>query len=331
MTHGARRVAIVGPTAAGKSALALQVARRVASRSANKEGGSPVELVSLDSMQVYRLMSIGTAKATAAEQREIPHHGLDLVDPWDEFTLGEFLRETRAAEAAVGARGAAALLVGGSGLHHRAVVDGFDPPGQWPEVRAELETELEAAGPAGSESRRVVQERIWHQLAALDPVAVAKIESTNERRTVRALEVARGSGRPFSSFGADMTEYSQPGVPMVGLDLDRSDLDAAIATRVQRQLREGWVEEVASIASAAQERGVPPYSRTAAQAIGYVELLAVVSGRLALADAVETIVVKTRRFARRQQRWFRRDPRITWFEARNISSAAEWLLRNLAL
>lgn len=310
MSGASRRVAIVGPTAVGKSALAMEVASRV----------SAAEIVSLDSMQVYRRMTIGTAKATWDERRAVRHHNLDLVEPWQPYLLGDFLVSTREAEQGIESRGGVALLVGGSGLHQRAVVDRFDPPGQWPAIRAELDASL-AAG--------VNLQDLWAELLASDPDAARKIEPSNPRRIVRALEVIRGSGRPFSSFGSDMAAYAPTDVALIGIDLPRAELDARIAARVHAQLLAGWVEEVAAIESAADDQGLAPFSATASQAIGYSELSAVLAGSSPLAQATAQIIAKTRRFARRQQRWFRRDPRITWFDATNFAGATTWLLRNL--
>ena len=173
-----RHVALVGTTAVGKSALALAVARRE----------PDVEIVSVDSMQVYRGMDIGTAKPTVAERAEVPHHLIDVADPWDDFTLAWFARTARDAVADIEARGRRALLVGGTGLYLRAVIDDLDIPGRYPEAREALEQDPDTLG-------------LHRRLADLDPVAAGRMEPTNRRRVVRALEVTVGSGRPFSSFG----------------------------------------------------------------------------------------------------------------------------------
>src|SRR5205085_2215985 len=189
LTARPRHLALVGPTASGKSALALEVARRL----------PDVELVSVDSMQVYRGMDVGTAKPTAAERAEIPHHLLDLADPTENFSVARFQAEAEAAIAAIERRGHRALLVGGTGLYLQAVVDGLRLPGRWPDVRAELEKEVEREPAAvGAMHRR---------LADADPTAAARIEPGNARRIVRALEVTLGSGQPFSSFGPGLDAY----------------------------------------------------------------------------------------------------------------------------
>ena len=277
---------IVGATASGKSALALEVARQ-------RPG---VELVSMDSMALYRGMDIGTAAPTAAERAEIPHHLLDLADPTEEFTVSAFQAVAREALSGMEDRGARAVLVGGTGLHVRAVVDDLEIPGQYDEVRAGLDADPDTDG-------------LYARLADLDPVAAGRMEATNRRRVVRALEVTLGSGRPFSSFGPGLEAYPATPFTQVGLRVDREVLDRRIAERYQRQLDDGFLDEVRSLAALP---GGP--SRSAAQALGYKELLAHLRGDRTLEDAVADAVVATRRFARRQERWFRRDPRITWVD-----------------
>jgi tRNA dimethylallyltransferase len=282
-------VAIVGPTASGKSSLALAIARQRPERD--------LEIVTADAMQVYRGMDLGTAKPTLAEQTEIPHHCIDLVDPAEEFTVSEYQRAETAAVAAIAARRRRALLVGGTGLYVKAVVDRLTIPGQWPELRADLEAQVAAHGSAPLHIR----------LAELDPVAASKIEPTNPRRVVRALEVTLGSGRPFSSFGPGIDQYPPSDVVQVGLRWSRPALGARIERRVAVMLDAGLLDEVRRLATG-------PLSRTARQALGYKELLDHLAGRTTLAEAVDQIVVRTRQFAVRQDRWFRRDPRIRWIE-----------------
>jgi tRNA dimethylallyltransferase len=276
-------IALLGPTASGKSAVALAVAR----------AHPGVGLVSVDSMQVYRGMDIGTAKPTPAERAEVPHHLLDLVDPAEEFTVAEFQRAAKAALADIDARGGRALLVGGTGLHHRAVIDDLDIPGRWPDLRAELEREADEHGAAGLHAR----------LAALDPLAASRMDPENARRVVRALEVTLGSGRPFSSYGPGLADHGASAVMQVGLDVAPDELAQRIESRVERMFADGLVEEV---------RALPPLGRTAAQALGYKEVLLHLAGELTLDEAMALVVRRTRRFARRQQKWFGRDPRIRW-------------------
>ena len=281
-------LAPVGPTASGKPALALELARRL----------GDVELVSMDSMQVYRGMDIGTAKPAPAERAEVPHHLLDLADPSEDFSVARFQSAAAEALAGIEARGHRALLVGGSGLYVQAVVDGFTLPGEWPELRAELE--VEAATPAGVGA-------LHQRLAAADPPAAARIVSSNRRRIVRALEVTLGSGRPFSSFGPGLGAYPTTRFRLAGVWLPRAVIGRRIAERYQTQLEAGFLDEVKALLD--RPEGL---SRTARQALGYRELLTHLSGATTLDEAVDLAVRRTREFARRQRSWFRRDPRIVW-------------------
>jgi tRNA dimethylallyltransferase len=248
-------------------------------------------------MQVYRGMDIGTAKPSPAERAEIAHHLIDLVDLDDEMTVARFQAEYRDAIADIEARGKRALLVGGTGLYLRAVLDDLDIPGQYPEIRAELEEHADT--------------RALHaRLAELDPVAAGRMEPTNRRRIVRALEVTLGSGRPFSSHGPGLESYPPTSVRVVGLRVERAALDCRIDSRFRRQLADGFVDEVRTLA--ARPAG---WSRTAAQALGYRELLDHVVGDRDLEECVAEAITRTRQFARRQERWFRRDPRIEWVDA----------------
>jgi tRNA dimethylallyltransferase len=256
-----------------------------------------VELVSIDSMQVYRGMDIGTAKPTPAERAGVPHHLIDLVDPWEEFTVAEFQRAFRAVLAAIEDRGHRALLVGGTGLYLRAVIDGLEIPGRFPAVRADLEAEPDTG-------------LLHRRLAELDPVAAGRMQPSNRRRVLRALEVTLGSGRPFSSYGPGLDRYPPSSFLLIGLRMPREELDVRIADRYRRQLELGFVDEVRALA--ADPRGL---SRTARQALGYKELLEHLEGRCSLEEALQAAIARTRRFARRQERWFRRDPRIVWIDA----------------
>ena len=275
---------IVGATASGKSDLAMGVARLV-------EGA---EIVSLDSMQVYRGMDIGTATPTTAEQAEVPHHLIDLVDPSEEFAVAEFQARARAVIGEIRGRDAVPVLVGGTGLYVRAVIDELRIPGRYPDVRAALEAEPDT-------------EALHRRLETLDPIAAGRMEPSNRRRIIRALEVILGSGQPFSSYGPGLGHYPSTPFVQVGLRWDRQLLDDRIAARYHRQMADGFLDEVRALA----ER---PISRTAAQALGYKELLAHVRGEATLHEALDLAVTRTRRFARRQERWFRRDPRIGWLD-----------------
>jgi len=283
-------VALVGPTASGKSALALVLARQ----------RPEAELVSVDSMCVYREMDIGTAKPGAAERAQVPYHLVDVVDPDEEFTLSRFQSEVRAVLAGVEARRHRALLVGGTGLYLRAVVDRLSVPGRFPDVSAALEKEAQT--PGGTE-------RLHARLAALDPTAASRMEPTNRRRLVRALEVTLGSGRPFSSFGPGLEAYPPTPFTLVGIRFDSTIHEARIEQRFEDLLDRGFVDEVRTLA-----RRPGGLSRTARQALGYRELLAHVEEGVALDDAVAEAKRRTRAFARRQWAWFRRDPRISWLD-----------------
>lgn len=283
-------VALVGVTASGKSALALGVARR----------RPRCELVAIDSMTVYRSMDIGTAKPTPGERVEGRYHLLDLVPPDEEFTVQRFQVAARDALDDIERRGARALLVGGTGLYHRAVVDGLDLPGRWPEIAARLRDAAEEPGAPA---------RLHAWLARLDPLAAGRIDPSNTRRTLRALEVTLGSGRPFSSFGPGLDCYPPCPVVLLGIRFDPAAVDAAIERRFRCLLERGFLEEVHRLAG--RPGGL---SRTARQALGYRELLAHVEDGIPLSQAVDDAIGRTRAFARRQWAWFRRDPRIRWLD-----------------
>jgi len=284
-----RHAALVGATASGKSALAMELARQ-----------DPMwELVSVDSMQVYRGMDIGTAKPSPAEQAEVPHHLLDLLDPWEDGTVAWFQRQAKAALDDIEGRGRRALLVGGTALYVQAVVDDLDIPGRFPEARDEVEDDPDTG-------------RLHEQLRQLDPVAAARMDPGNRRRIVRALEVTLGSGRPFSSYGPGLDVHPPSPFTIVGLRRESDDLRARIAARYDAQMAAGFLDEVRRLRD--HPRGISP---TAGQALGYKELLAHLAGELSIDEALDLAMRRTGRFARRQWAWFRRDPRITWLEARD--------------
>ncbi len=285
MTAVGPSVAVIGPTASGKSTVALAAAQEVAG----------TELVSIDAMQVYRGMDIGTAKPSPAEQAAVPHHLIDLVEPSEDYTVARFQADYRAARAAIAGREHAALLVGGTGLYLTAAIDDLDVPGQYADVRAELDL--------------VATDELHRRLAQADPLAATRMEPTNRRRVVRALEVTIGSGRPFSSYGPGVSAFPPSPVVQIGLRWDRAALTARIARRVSAMLAAGWLDEVRALTS-----GAVPMSRTASQALGYRELIDHLAGRLTIDEATDLITLHTRQFAVRQERWFRRDPRIRWLE-----------------
>jgi len=285
-----RTIALLGPTASGKSSVALVVAERNPS----------LEIVSIDAMQVYRGMDIGTAKPSVDEQTRVRHHLIDIVDPAEEFTVARFQREYRDARADIALRGRHALLVGGTGLYARAAIDSLEIPGQWPAIRSRLEREAEENGAPA----------LHRRLAVLDPAAATKMEPTNARRIVRALEVIEGSGQPFSSFGPGVDSYPDTDVIQIALRWSRDVLSRRIEERVDAMLAAGWLDEVRALESV-------PTSRTAAAALGYEELRRHLSGEWSLERAREEIVIRTRQFAVRQERWFRRDPRVEWIDVEN--------------
>jgi tRNA dimethylallyltransferase len=278
---------ILGPTASGKSDVAMALAAR----------HPKIELVVVDAMQVYRRMDIGTAKPTPADRAAVRHHCLDLVDAKEEFTVSDFAIAAQSVLADVARRGQRAVLVAGTGLYLRSITDPMEMPGRWPDVRAVLETRVADEGVAA----------LHRQLAELDRRAAAKMEPTNERRVVRALEVVLGSGRPFSSFGPGVDAYPPTPYVQLGLRWPRPLLAARIAQRVHRMIAAGLLDEVAALAKR-------PVSRTARQALGYKELYEHLDGACTLDAAIETIITRTRQFAVRQERWFRRDPRIRWID-----------------
>jgi tRNA dimethylallyltransferase len=281
----ARALAIVGPTASGKSALAVLVARRIGA----------AEIVGTDSMQVYVGMDIGTATPTLEERGGVPHHLLDVWPPGHAVTVAEFQEHARAAIDDVRGRGAVPIVVGGSGLYISAVLDDLRFPGTDAQVRARWEEELAAVGP----------ERLHARLAAVDPAAAEAILPTNGRRIVRALEVVEITGEPFVARLPQPTEV----VPAVriGLEVPRDELDRRIADRVDRMWEDGFVDEVRRLAAAGLAS-----TPTASRALGYQQVLACLAGECSEAEARQATIDATRRFARRQQRWFRRDRRVRW-------------------
>lgn len=281
-----RVCALVGPTAVGKTEAALQVAEVIRA-----------EIVSIDSMQVYQGMDIGTDKATTEMQRRVPHHLLDLFEPDQDLTVAEFQRLARSAIEDISVRGRVPLLVGGSGLYFRAAVDDLDFPPRSPEIRATLEEKVEELG----------AEALYAQLREVDPVAASRMEPNNARRIVRALEVIQLTGRPFSANTAWERYESRYDLRVAGLERPRDDLYARIAQRVDQMLDDGLIEEARML----QGRGMSP---TARQALGYKQILeAGPDGELA--HLSEEIVRATKRFSRRQLSWFRADPRVEWFDA----------------
>ncbi|UQU66350.1 tRNA (adenosine(37)-N6)-dimethylallyltransferase MiaA [Couchioplanes caeruleus] len=279
-------VAVVGPTAAGKTALSLALAHAL--------GG---EVVNADSMQLYRGMDIGTAKLPPDEREGVPHHVLDLWDVTFPASVAEYQEAARSAVEDIAARGRVPLLVGGSGLYVRAVLEDFEFPGTDPAIRERWEAELAEAGPA----------RLHERLREADPEAAAKILPSNGRRIVRALEVIEMTGAPFTAALPEPRPYYD--AVQVGVDRETGELDRRIADRVDLMWAAGLVEEVRALDRAGLREG-----RTASRALGYQQALAQLDGRLTEAQARDETVRATRRFVRRQRSWFRRDPRVTWLD-----------------
>lgn len=292
-----RVAAIVGATAVGKTKLSLAVAEEL-----------DAEIVSMDSMQLYRGMDIGTAKTARARRQLVPHHLIDVLEPSEEVTVARFQELARGAIAEIHDRGRLPLLVGGSGLYFRAVVDDLNFPPRDPALRAELEAEAEEVG----------AETLHTRLRTLDERAAAKIEPGNARRTIRALEAIHLTGRPFSENDGWERYESIYDLRVAGLMRSRDDLYERIEERVRSMMSQGLVDE-------AQRLKDP--SRTARQALGYRQILE--QPELAGSDLVDEIVRATKRFARRQESWFRGDPRAEWFDA-SARDVARRVLDHLA-
>lgn len=282
-------LALVGPTASGKSEAGVAIAGRLGA-----------EILSVDSMLVYRGMDVGTAKPPPAEREGVPHHLVDVAEPQEAFSVARYQQLARAAVEGVEARGRRVLLVGGSGLYLRAIVDELEFPATDPAARDQLWGEAEALGP----------DRLYQRLAELDPAAAARIEPSNVRRTVRALEVAAVTGRPFSSYAERWERYPDERVRAAGIDVPRDVLAARIEARVRAMVDGGLLDEVRALL----DRGLLGWL-TASRAIGYAEFARHLRSEITLEEATAETVKRTRELARRQMVWFRRDPRIRWFPA----------------
>ncbi len=311
------RIAIVGTTASGKSALGERVAAELAQR------GRVAEIISADSMCVYRGMDVGTAKPSKEDQKRWPTHGIDLVNPDEEFSVAEFQRYAMNVLGEIEARGAVPILVGGTGLYIDAVVNELTMPPRFPEIKQALADEVATGVPL---------EHLYARLANLDPDAASKMEPNNERRILRALEVCLGSGRRFSSFGPGLVAaastasnqptapgsepavLSKPGWVICGPTWPRPQLRDRIAQRFAQQLVDGFVEEAASVLGRYGETR----SKTARQALGYRELWGHLGGECSLEEAVDRAILRTGQFAVRQERWFRRDQRIRWIPGQSL-------------
>ena len=295
-------IVILGPTASGKSDAAMAAA----------QVNGNTQIVVCDAMQVYKRMDIGTAKPTTEDQQLVQHHCIDLVAPSARFTVSDYQKDARAAVAKIHEVGANALVVAGTGLYLTSLIDELSFPGEWPAVRAELQREPDVAA-------------LYRHLKALDPVAAKNIERSNRRRIERALEVCIGSGKPFSDNAPGTGAYPDNGVVQIGLLWPREVLVKRVESRVKAMLQRGFLEEVVQL------RKDGAMSQTARQALGYAELNRHLDGRCTLDQAVGDIVIHTRQFAVRQERWFRRDPRIRWvhIEKDPVSEIAPILAEHL--
>jgi tRNA dimethylallyltransferase len=290
-------IALIGPTASGKTALGLAIAERLPPIA----GVKGVEIISADSRQIYRLMDIATAKPSADERARVPHHLLDMVWPDESYTLAEYQRDAQAMIAAIQARGRLPLLVGGTGLYIRAVVDGLAIPevAPQPDLRAELEAEAAMLGAPA----------LVERLERIDPVSAARIDPRNVRRLIRAIEVSLVTGKPFSEQqGSRPTAYTT--ALTLGLTMDRQTLYARADQRIAEMLRSGLVEETRALV----ERGYP-WTLPSMSGLGYREIGAYLRGELTLAEAVARFEFATHAYIRRQMTWFRPDPRIHWLDA----------------
>lgn len=296
---------IVGATAVGKSALAIEVAERAGA-----------EIVSGDALQVYRGLDIGTAKPSTAERARVPHHLIDTLDPTERFSAGRFATLARSALGEIAARGRPAVVAGGSGLYLRALIAGIAP---LPPADAAVRDLLE---------RRVVEEGLGvlrGELERIDPATAARLGAGDRQRILRALEVALTTGRPLSSWLAE-TPFGREPLPArrIGLTLPRAVLYDRIEARVRRMVEAGWLDEVRRLLSS----GVGPEA-PAFQAIGYAQWVRHLAGELGFEDAFRRIVVATRRYAKRQETWFRHEADVEWHDARDAAELAERLGREL--
>ena len=291
-------VAIVGATATGKSALAMRLALEL--------GG---EIINADALQVYRGFDIGTAKPTAGERARVPHHLIDILEPHEQYSAGEFVRRARRAIAEIDGRGSVPLVVGGSGLYVRSLLEGISPlPPSDPAVRARLTERLAAEG----------LESLRAELAELDPVTEQRLAPGDTQRVMRALEVALATGRALSSWIAERPAGEDP-LPAVriGLTLARPILYDRIELRVAKMVEAGWVEEVDSLLRQGLETSLPAFA-----AIGYRQVARHIQGEWSLDEAIDQTVIATRRFAKRQATWFRREADVRWFPAQSIERDA---------
>ena len=279
-------VIICGPTATGKSDLALEVAEKLNG-----------EVINADSMQLYRGMDIGTAKLTIAQRREIPHHLLDILSVKEDASVAQYQSLARAAIDEIQSRGKVAIVVGGTGLYIKSIIDEMNFPETDPVLRKKLEDEAELLGTA----------ELYSRLRLLDPEAAAAIEPGNTRRIIRALEVIEVTGKPYSANLPSDSSIRFPDALHIGLAMERSSLAPRIEARVHRMFDQGLVDEVRALVAQGLLEGT-----TAQRAIGYAQAIALIDGEISQSQAIEETIVATRQYVRRQETWFKRDQRIQW-------------------
>jgi len=297
-------IAVVGPTASGKSALGIELAQRL-------DG----EVVNVDSMQLYRGMDIGTAKLTVEERQGIPHHQLDVLDVTETASVARYQQEAVADVEEILSRGKTPILVGGSMLYVQSLVDDWQFPPTDPEVRARWEACLAEVGVA----------RLHEELRALDPEAAAIIEDNDPRRTVRALEVIELTGQPFKASQPPKDAPPRWGTTILGLRTTADWLNPRIELRTHLMFERGFIEEVEGLV---KDHGLIAES-TAGRAIGYAQVLDALAGELTVDEAVERTITGTRRYVRRQRAWFNRDHRIRWIDAAGDTTAQAWEILGL--
>lgn len=279
-------IIICGPTATGKSDLALEVA--------DSFNG---EVVNADSMQLYRGMDIGTAKLSLSERKSIPHHLLDILSVSEDASVAQYQSLARAVIDEIRERGKAAVVVGGTGLYIKSIIDEMNFPETDPAIRKKLEDEAEIVGAAG----------LYARLKEVDPEAASAIEPANTRRIIRALEVIEVTGEPYSANLPSDSSLRYPEAHHFGLAMERSSLAPRIEARVHRMWEKGLVAEVENLISEGLLLGT-----TAQRAIGYAQVLSVLAGEITETQAIEETIVATRQYVRRQETWFKRDQRIQW-------------------
>ena len=299
-----KSVVVLGPTASGKSDVAMAAATTVLN----------VHIIAADAMQVYRRMDIGTAKPTEDDQRRVVHHCVDVAEPSERYSVARFAEDVAVARKKISKVDASELIVGGTGLYVTALVDGLSMPGDYPKIRAQLEANRDT-------------DALYEQLSELDPEAVKKIDPNNRRRMIRALEVCLGSGKTFSSFGEGIGAYPPVDTVQIGIKWQREALRERIALRVHKMIEAGLVEEVRGVLN--EPKGI---SETARQALGYKEIIEHIERRWTLEEAIDATILRTQQFAVRQERWYRRDPRIQWVEVQNdpIAEVAPLVVAALA-